>query len=264
MAKTRLDVLLVERGLAESRDWAQRLIRAGEVRVDGQVIDQPSKTFLDSVAIEVEQPPKYVSRGGFKLEAALDHFQVNPAGMTCADVGSSTGGFTDCLLQRGAAKVYALDVGNNQLHWKLRNDPRVAVMEKVNVRFLDALPEPIDLAVIDVSFISLELVLPKVFGWFTKPSPEVRGLGEGRRGEGNVIALIKPQFEAGREKVGKGGIVRDPAVHDEVLARITAFCVQQGWPAQDVIPSPILGADGNREFLALLHKGGERREESGE
>ena len=249
MSKTRLDVLLVERGLAESRDWAQRLIRAGEVRVDGQVIDQPSKTFLDTVALEVEQPPKYVSRGGFKLEAALDHFQVDPAGMTCADVGSSTGGFTDCLLQRGAAKVYALDVGNNQLHWKLRNDPRVVVMEKVNVRFLNALPEPIDLAVIDVSFISLEMILPKVFGWLEKPSPRESVLGDGI-----VIALIKPQFEAGREKVGKGGIVRDPAVHDEVLARITAFCEQQGWPAQGVIPSPILGTDGNKEFLALLRR----------
>jgi 23S rRNA (cytidine1920-2'-O)/16S rRNA (cytidine1409-2'-O)-methyltransferase len=247
MAKTRLDVLLVERGLAESRDWAQRLIRAGEVRVDGQVIDQPSKTFAGGVVIDVEQPPKYVSRGGFKLEAALDAFHVNPAGMTCADVGSSTGGFTDCLLQRGAAKVYALDVGNNQLHWKLRNDARVVVMEKVNVRFLDALPAPIALAVIDVSFISLALVLPRVFGWLKNPSPSGRGLGEGL-----VIALIKPQFEAGREKVGKGGIVRDPAVHEEVLARITAFCESQGWPAQGVIPSPILGTDGNREFLALL------------
>lgn len=252
MPKTRLDVLMVARGLAESRDWAQRLIRAGEVRVDGQVVDQPSKNVLDTVDVVVAQPPKYVSRGGFKLEAALDHFQVNPAGMTCADVGSSTGGFTDCLLQRGAAKVFALDVGNNQLHWKLRNDPRVVVMEKVNVRFLDVLPEPIELAVIDVSFISLEMVLPKVFGWLRKASPSERG-----QGEGFVIALIKPQFEAGREKVGKGGIVRDPAVHDEVLQRITAFCKSQGWPAQGIIPSPILGADGNKEFLALLARNNE-------
>jgi 23S rRNA (cytidine1920-2'-O)/16S rRNA (cytidine1409-2'-O)-methyltransferase len=257
MPKTRLDVLLVARGLAESRDWAQRLIRAGEVRVDGQVIDQPSKTFPDAVAIEVEQPPKYVSRGGFKLEAALDFFKVDPAGMTCADVGSSTGGFTDCLLQRGAAKVYALDVGNNQLHWKLRNDPRVVVMEKINVRFLDALPEPISLAVIDVSFISLEMILPKVFGWFLPSPPTSLPEGEGRRGEGSVIALIKPQFEAGREKVGKGGIVRDAAVHAEVIARISAFCTAQGWPAQGIIPSPILGTDGNKEFLALLRRSDE-------
>ncbi len=158
MPKTRLDVLLVARGLAESRDWAQRLIRAGEVRVERSG-HRPAGEDLpaDDRAIAVKQPPKYVSRGGFKLEAALDHFHIDPAGMTCADVGSSTGGFTDCLLQRGAAKVYALDVGNNQLHWKLRNDPRVVVMEKINVRFLEALPEPIHLAVIDVSFISLEV-----------------------------------------------------------------------------------------------------------
>lgn len=254
MAKTRLDVLLVTRSLAESRDWAQRLIRAGEVRVNDQVVDQPAKLFADDVTIAVEQPPKYVSRGGFKLEAALDYFHVDPAGLICADVGSSTGGFTDCLLQRGAARVYALDAGNNQLHWKLRNDPRVVVMEKVNVRYLDALPELIDLAVIDVSFISLELVLPSVFRWMRHlPSPNRRGAG----GEGEnaaVICLIKPQFEAGKDKVGKGGIVRDPAVHQEVIERIAAFCANQGWPAQGVIESPILGADGNKEFLALLRR----------
>jgi len=244
MAKTRLDVLLVTRGLAESRDWAQRLIRAGEVRVNDQVVDQPAKLFADDVMIAVEQPPKYVSRGGFKLEAALDQFQVDPSGLICADVGSSTGGFTDCLLQRGAAKVYALDVGNNQLHWKLRNDPRVVVMEKINVRYLDALPEPIDLAVVDVSFISLELVLPRVFSFFPPP----------HRGGGAVVCLIKPQFEAGKDRVGKGGIVRDPAVHQQVIERITAFCANQGWPSQGLIESPILGADGNKEFLALLHR----------
>jgi 23S rRNA (cytidine1920-2'-O)/16S rRNA (cytidine1409-2'-O)-methyltransferase len=251
MAKTRLDVLLVTRGLAESRDWAQRLIRAGEVRVNDQVVDQPAKLFADDVMIAVEQPPKYVSRGGFKLEAALDQFQVDPSGLICADVGSSTGGFTDCLLQRGAAKVYALDVGNNQLHWKLRNDPRVVVMEKINVRYLDALPEPIDLAVVDVSFISLELVLPQVLKWMAAPpSPQPSSPG----GEGAVVCLIKPQFEAGKDKVGKGGIVRDPAVHQQVIERITAFCANQGWPAQGLIESPILGADGNKEFLALLRR----------
>jgi 23S rRNA (cytidine1920-2'-O)/16S rRNA (cytidine1409-2'-O)-methyltransferase len=248
MPKTRLDVLMVSRGLAESRDWAQRLIRAGEVRVNDQVIDQPSKQFGDDVAITVEQAPKYVSRGGFKLEAALDHFQVVPNSLICADVGSSTGGFTDCLLQRGAARVYALDVGNNQLHWRLRNDSRVVVMEKVNVRYLDALPEPIDLAVIDVSFISLELVLPQVFGWMTTLH------------RAGIIALIKPQFEAGREKVGKGGIVRDPAVHQEVISRITSFCARLGWPSQGVIESPILGADGNKEFLMLMRHESVKRE----
>lgn len=244
MVKSRLDVLLVARGLAESRDWAQRLIRAGEVRVNDQVVDQPARHFDEHVIITVEQPPKYVSRGGYKLEAALDYFQIDPKGATCADVGSSTGGFTDCLLQRGASRVYALDVGNNQLHWRLRQDPRVVVMEKVNVRYLDALPEPIDLATVDVSFISLEMILPKVFRGMALTATLRRG---------GVIALIKPQFEAGRNNVGKGGIVRDPAVHERVVTRITAFCARQGWPAQGVIESPILGADGNKEFLVWLH-----------
>ncbi len=240
MPKVRLDALMVARGLAESRDWAQRLIRAGEVRVNDQVVDQPAKRFDEDVIITVAQAPRYVSRGGYKLEAALDHFHIAPSGWVCADVGSSTGGFTDCLLQRGAARVYAVDVGSNQLHWRLRHDPRVVVMEGVNARYLDALPEPIALATVDVSFISLELILPKVFGWIAPPA----------RQAGGVIALIKPQFEAGRAHVGKGGVVRDPQVHHDVVARITAFCAQRGWPARGVIESPILGADGNKEFLA--------------
>jgi 23S rRNA (cytidine1920-2'-O)/16S rRNA (cytidine1409-2'-O)-methyltransferase len=248
MSKSRLDTLLVVRGLAESRDWAQRLIRAGQVRVDDQVVDQPARQYDDGVTVTVTQPPRYVSRGGFKLEAALDHFRIDPRGWTCADVGSSTGGFTDCLLQRGAAKVYALDVGAHQLHWRLRQDPRVVVMEKVNVRHLDTLPESIDLAAVDVSFISLELVLPRVFGWMIPP-PRDSGAGEGA-----VIALIKPQFEAGKDKVGRGGVVRDPAVHAAVIERVTAFCANQGWPAQGVIESPILGGEGNREFLAAFRR----------
>ena len=170
MAKTRLDVLLVSRDLAESVDWAQRLIRAGEVRVNDQVIDQPAKLVADDVDVAIKQPPKYVSRGGFKLEAALDAFGIAPQGWVCADVGSSTGGFTDCLLQRGAAKVYALDVGTGILHWKLRNDPRVIVTEKTNARFVETLPEPIQLAVMDVSFISLKVLLPNVFRWLTPAS----------------------------------------------------------------------------------------------
>jgi 23S rRNA (cytidine1920-2'-O)/16S rRNA (cytidine1409-2'-O)-methyltransferase len=239
--KTRLDQLMVARGLADSRDWAQRLVRAGEVRVNGQVIDQPAKLLVDDPAmlISVDAPPKYVSRGGFKLDGALDAFGINPAGLTCADVGSSTGGFSDCLLQRGASRIYALDVGNNQLHWKLRNDPRMVIQEKVNVRFVDALAEPIALAVIDVSFISLALILPKVFGWIGAPHSAP-----------GVVALIKPQFEAGREKVGKGGIVRDPAVHDEVVARVTAVADRLGWARVGLIDSPLLGSDGNKEFLA--------------
>lgn len=240
MPKVRLDALMVSRGLAESRDWAQRLIRAGEVRVNDQVVDQPARRFDEDVAIAVAQAPRYVSRGGYKLEAALDRFHIVPSGWVCADVGSSTGGFTDCLLQRGAARVYAVDVGSNQLHWRLRHDPRVVVMEGVNARYLDALPEPIALATVDVSFISLELILPKVFGWIALSARSV----------GGVVALIKPQFEAGRARVGKGGVVRDPQVHHDVIARITAFCAQQGWPARGVIESPILGADGNKEFLA--------------
>jgi 23S rRNA (cytidine1920-2'-O)/16S rRNA (cytidine1409-2'-O)-methyltransferase len=239
--KVRLDVLMVTQGLAETRDWAQRLIRAGEVRVNGQVVAMPARLFSADVAITVQNPPKYVSRGGFKLEAALDQFQLSPAGLVCADVGSSTGGFTDCMLQRGAQRVYALDVGNNQLHWKLRNDARVVVMEGVNVRYLEALPEPIAFASIDVSFISLALILPRVLGWL---SPQ-----------GNVVALIKPQFEAGREKVGKGGIVRDPAVHQEVIDHVTHFCVQAGWAVRGLIDSPILGADGNKEFLIWIQHG---------
>jgi 23S rRNA (cytidine1920-2'-O)/16S rRNA (cytidine1409-2'-O)-methyltransferase len=258
MPRQRLDVLMVARGLAETRDWAQRLIRAGEVRVNGQVVDAPAKLVADDVAIEVEQPPKYVSRGGFKLEAALDAFHIAPAGWVCADVGSSTGGFTDCLLQRGARRVYAVDVGSNQLHWKLRKDPRVVPMEHVNARHLEALPEPVSLAVVDVSFISLELILPRVFAW-TLPLPEgepALSEAEGERAEnplqrgmGAVVALIKPQFEAGREKVGRGGIVRDPAVHQAVVERVSNFCANQGWPPRGLIDSPILGADGNKEFL---------------
>ncbi len=241
--KVRLDSLLVTRGLASSRDWAQRLIRAGEVRVNDQVVATPAKLILDDPVIQlvVTQPPKYVSRGGFKLQAALDQFGIDPSGMVCTDVGSSTGGFTDCLLQRGAAKVYALDVGKNQLHWHLRNNARVILQEGVNVRHVHSLPERINLAVIDVSFISLELVLPNVFSW-TEP------------GSGNVIALIKPQFEAGKANVGRGGIVRDPAIHAEVIARISGFAANQGWPVQGIIESPILGTEGNKEFLALMRR----------
>ncbi|MCS7060183.1 MAG: TlyA family RNA methyltransferase [Anaerolineae bacterium] len=238
-SKIRLDVLLVARGLADTRDWAQRLIRAGEVRVNGQVVETPSKLYPADVEITVANPPKYVSRGGFKLEAALDQFHIDPFDLTCADVGSSTGGFTDCLLQRGARRVYAIDVGQHQLHWKLRNNPRVVVMEQINARYLETLPEPIDLAVIDVSFISLTLILPKVFAWLRAPA-------------GQVIALIKPQFEAGPNQVGKGGIVRDPAVHQHVIDAISAFCAAHGWQRCGLIESPLLGAEGNKEFLIWL------------
>ena len=223
------------------------------MRVNDQVIAQPAKLFDEGVQIVVEQPPKYVSRGGFKLEAALDQFQIDPTGWVCADVGSSTGGFTDCLLQRGAAKVFALDVGTHIMHWKIRNDPRVVLTEKTNVRYVDALPEPVQLVVMDVSFISLTLLLPKVFGWFLSPP-----LHEEKMLGGGVVALIKPQFEAGRDKVGKGGIVRDAAVHEEVVTRIKNFAAQLGWHTHGLIDSPILGGDGNKEFLIWLRHPGYR------
>ena len=231
---------MVARGLAESRDWAQRLIRAGEVRVAGQVVDAPAKLVPDVADIAVAQPPRFVSRGGFKLEAALDQFGIDPAGKVCADAGSSTGGFTDCLLQRGATRVYAVDVGTNQLHWRLRQDPRVIVRERENARYLEALPERVAIAVADLSFISLTLVLPQIFKWMAD-SPEAA-----------IIALIKPQFEAGRAQVGRGGIVRDPAVHAEVVDKIARFATGNGWPARGVIESPITGAEGNHEFLIWL------------
>ncbi len=246
MPKTRLDALMVARGLAESRDWAQRLIRAGEVRVNGQVIDAPARLVLEAVEVVVAQPPRYVSRGGFKLEAALDHFGIDPAGRICADAGSSTGGFTDCLLQRGATRVYAVDVGTNQLHWRLRQDPRVVVRERENARYLDALPEPISLAVTDVSFISLTMILPQVFKWMSMVTIAATVTAA------EVVALIKPQFEAGRAQVGRGGIVRDPDVHAAVVEKIVSFAAGCGWPSRGVIDSPLLGADGNREFLVWL------------
>ncbi|RLC56795.1 MAG: TlyA family rRNA (cytidine-2'-O)-methyltransferase, partial [Chloroflexota bacterium] len=206
MAKRRLDVLLVERGLAESRTQAQRLIRAGLVRVAGQVADKPGTQVATNAAITLQARPRFVSRGGEKLEAALVRFGLDVRGWVAADVGASTGGFTDCLLQHGARRVYAIDVGYGQLDWRLRNDPRVVVMERTNARYLESLPEPVDLVTVDVSFISLGLILPMAVRWL-KPG-------------GQVVALIKPQFEAGRREVGKGGVVRDPQVHRRVLERV--------------------------------------------
>jgi len=196
--KRRLDVLLVERGLADSRNQAQRLIMSGQVRLGDRVLDKPGMRVPISAEIVVQEKLPFVSRGGVKLQAALEAFAVPLAGIVAADVGASTGGFTDCLLQHGAARVYAIDVGRGQLAWKLRTDPRVIVMERTNVRYLAALPEPVDLVTIDVSFISLRLVLPVVMGWL-KP-------------RGQIIALVKPQFEAERRQVGKRGVVRDKAV----------------------------------------------------
>ena len=239
--KKRLDVLLVERGLVESREQGKRLIMAGQVLVDGRVMDKPGMQVAGGADIRLRVKPPYVSRGGLKLEAALDSFAVQVAGAVAADVGASTGGFTDCLLQRGASKVYAIDVGYGQLAWRLRQHPRVVVMERVNVRYLESLPEPIDLATIDVSFISLELVLPSVVGWL-KPA-------------GDIISLVKPQFEAGRAEVGKGGVVKDPKVHRAVLGKILAGALNHGLTVRGLMASPLKGPAGNLEFLAHLSKG---------
>ena len=241
MGKKRLDVLLVERGLVESRERGKRLIMAGQVLVEGRVVDKPGAKVPVDADIRLRAKLPYVSRGGIKLAAALEAFGVDVEGAVAADVGASTGGFTDCLLQRGARRVYAIDVGYGQLAWRLRRDPRVVVMERTNVRYLDSLPEPVDLATVDVSFISLELVLPKVMGWL-KPG-------------GEIIALIKPQFEAGREKVGKGGVVRDPEVHRAVLGKILGWAVDHGLAVRGLIPSPIKGPAGNVEFLVHLRRG---------
>lgn len=241
MKRQRLDRVLVERGLAQSREQAQRLIMAGDVLVNGRVADKPSSMVSDSGEIVIRSQPAFVSRAGVKLAAALDRFGVTVEGLVALDVGASTGGFTDCLLQRGAQRVYAVDVGYGQLAWKLRHDPRVVVMEKVNVRYLDSLPEAVDIATLDVSFISLKLVIP----------PVVRLL----KAEGPIIALIKPQFEAGRRQVGKGGVVKDPRVHREVLADFITWARKEGLAFMGLMVSPIRGPAGNAEFLAFLKRG---------
>jgi 23S rRNA (cytidine1920-2'-O)/16S rRNA (cytidine1409-2'-O)-methyltransferase len=236
--KRRLDVLLVERGLADSRNQAQRLIMSGQVRLGDRVLDKPGLRVPVSAEIAVREKLPFVSRGGVKLQAALEAFAVPLAGIVAADVGASTGGFTDCLLQHGVARVYAVDVGHGQLAWKLRTDARVIVMERTNVRYLTALPEPVDLATIDVSFISLRLVLPVVMGWL-KPC-------------GQIIALIKPQFEAERRQVGKRGVVRDKAVRRQALRSVLGWATDHGLYLQGLIRSPITGPAGNVEFLAHL------------
>ena len=236
----RADVLLVERGLAESRAQAQRLVMAGQVRVDGQLVLKPSSTLLPDARIQIERGPRYVSRGGEKLEAALDGFNLDVSGKICADLGASTGGFTDCLLQHGAARVYAIDVGKGILHWKLRQDPRVVVMEGTNARFIVQLPEPVQIITVDASFISLKVLLPVLRGWFPPQG-------------GGVVALIKPQFEAGRSQVGRGeGVIRDPSIHFEVLMDVLNSAQQEGFGVNGLVRSPLLGPKGNVEFLAYL------------
>lgn len=239
--KKRLDVLLTEQGHAESRAKAQAIIMSGLVYVNGQKADKPGISYEETVSIEVRSGGcPYVSRGGLKLEKALRDFGVKPEGYVCSDSGASTGGFTDCLLQQGAKKVFAIDVGYGQLDWKIRSDPRVVVMERTNVRYVtpEQLGEPLDLSVVDVSFISLRIVLP-VIKTFLKDN-------------GQVLCLIKPQFEAGKEKVGKKGVVRDPAVHKEVLDDFVALTKELEMTILGLTFSPVKGPEGNIEFLAHL------------
>jgi len=241
MKKERADALLVARGLCESREQAKRLILAGEVKSGDRVVDKPSTKFAEDAPLEIKEKPRYVGRGGLKMEGALAAFGISPEGWTCMDVGASTGGFTDCLLQHGAAKVHAVDVGTNQLVYKLRIDPRVVVKEQFNARGLSEkeIGEKVRLIVMDLSFISLTKILPAAFSV----------LEEG----GSVVCLIKPQFELEREDIGKGGIVRDPELHIRAVEKIRKFVtedLEREW--KGLIDSPITGTDGNKEFLAWL------------
>ncbi|MBI1357203.1 MAG: TlyA family rRNA (cytidine-2'-O)-methyltransferase [Acidobacteria bacterium] len=236
----RLDQLLVDRDLVESRHKAQALILAGQVLVEEQKVDKPGRRVSAEAAVRfLGLPAKFVSRAGYKLEAALERFSVDLMGTTCLDVGASTGGFTDCMLQRGAAKVYAVDVGTNQLHWKIRQDPRVEVRERVNARYLGPpdVPEPCDFACCDVSFISVTLILPAVVALLTPSAP--------------MIVLAKPQFEVGRADVGKGGVVRDPALRQAAADRVALSLRELGFRKVEQMESPLAGAEGNRELLLL-------------
>lgn len=243
--KSRLDVLLLDRGLAQSRSKAQALVMAGEVLIAGERALKPGMLIPSDVDIELVAPLPYVSRGGYKLAAALKTFDLSVLGKVCADVGACTGGFTDVLLQHDASRVYAIDVGYGQLDWRLRNDERVVIIERTNARYLEFLPEVMDFVSIDVSFISLRLILPVVRNWM-RPS-------------GEIVTLIKPQFEAGRNQVGKGGVVRDPAIHLRVLEELLEWAKQHKFYLQGLIRSPIKGSSGNIEFLAWLNADADSR-----
>ncbi|HEY6070806.1 MAG TPA: TlyA family RNA methyltransferase [Chthoniobacterales bacterium] len=240
--KMRIDQALVERGFFESREQAQRAIMAGEVRVGDRVFAKAAEKIDSEEEVSVSGPPQFVGRGATKLAGALDHFKIDARDKTALDIGTSTGGFTDCLLQRGAAKVFAVDVGHGQLAWKLRNDPRVVVIEKVNARFLsrEHVPEDVDLCVIDVSFISLTLILPRAFELVTE--------------NGVILALIKPQFELQRRDVGRGGIVREPALHEKAQQKIVKFVEAANLRVAGLVPSSITGTDGNQEFFICIRK----------
>lgn len=239
MPKIRLDVLLLERGLAESRSKAHALIMAGQVRVNDQVALKPATAIDPKSTLTVDAGPRYVSRGGEKLEGALTTFGIDVTGLVCADVGSSTGGFTDCLLQHGAAKVYAIDVGKGILHWKLRNYPRVVVMEETNARNVESLPEPVSMVTVDASFISLKILLPVIKKWEMK--------------DGQIVALIKPQFEAGKKDVSRGdGVIRDPEIHRQVLLDVLSYARNEGFGLRGLVKSSLLGPKGNAEFLLWM------------
>ena len=241
MAKyTRVDQALVEKGLVGTLEEAKRLIMAGKVRLLDQVVMKASQKITDQDEITLIPDPKYVSRGGKKLEAAIEWFQLSVNGSICADVGASTGGFTDCLLENGAARVYAIDVGYGILDWRLRNDPRVKVLERTNARNLSTLPETVEIITVDVSFISLKKILPVIKGWFPA-------------GGGEVVVLIKPQFEATRKEAAKGaGVILDAQIHQRVLAEVLGSARDQGFQAKGLIRSPLMGPQGNTEFLAWL------------
>lgn len=243
--KKRIDTLLVEKNICQSRQRAKAMIMAGRVLVDQKRCDKPGAQFPDDVTITVKGDDlPYVSRGGLKLEAALNALQLDCTGWVCLDVGASTGGFTDCLLKRGAARVFAVDVGYGQLAWSLRTDRRVTVIERTNIREMDPalITEPVDLVTIDASFISLKIVVPSILGFLTPG--------------GSILALIKPQFEAGRGKVGKGGVVKDPMLRERIIDDLRQFFTRRSLICGPVIPSPILGPKGNQEFIILLRQGG--------
>jgi 23S rRNA (cytidine1920-2'-O)/16S rRNA (cytidine1409-2'-O)-methyltransferase len=248
--KERLDVLLVKRGLAPSREKAKTMIMAGSVFVNNNREDKAGSAFAEDCVIEIHGSTlKYVSRGGLKLEKAMDHFGITLEDKICMDIGASTGGFTDCMLQNGAKKVYAVDVGYGQFAWKLRQDPRVVCMEKTNIRYVtpENIGEPLDFASVDVSFISLTKVLPAARELLTE--------------QGQMVCLIKPQFEAGREKVGKKGVVRDRRVHEEVIEKIIGFALENGFSVHNLEYSPIKGPEGNIEYLVYIEKSKEPKKE---
>jgi 23S rRNA (cytidine1920-2'-O)/16S rRNA (cytidine1409-2'-O)-methyltransferase len=238
MARKRIDILMVERGLADSRAKAQALVLAGKVLVDGRPVAKPGISVDSEAAIAVTRPPPFVGRGGVKLEHALGQFGLDVSSLAVADIGASTGGFTDCLLQKGARRVYAIDVGYGQIDYRLRHDKRVVVMERVNARYSVNLPEKVDIATVDLSFISLAKVLPSVAG-VVRPG-------------GQLVVLVKPQFEARREEVGKGGVIKDPQIHARVIGRFVSWATDHGFRLGGLVASPVEGAAGNREFFVLL------------